>query len=470
MNEKNLLEMLKMTYGEPFFRKGKKSVTLNQQFFVAYYAEIENPIYYLPEKQFYMYHAEKGIWECVTDEKMLNSLGLVLHQFADEVEEPLIECNRNASTLSALLKLLKGRVENKDAFSKCDREFVHCANCILEYDHSSNSWEEKEFSPEYYSRNQNPIKYDPVGQCGDFTKKLLKTAMTDDDIDHLQMYLGQCLLGKNLSQTFLLLIGTPGGGKSTLVNVIEGIVGRWNCTELRLEHMGSRFEISSARGKNLLTAKDVNSEFMSGPGAGKLKAITGNDIMTAELKSSNSRFDIQGNFNVIITSNATLRIKLDGDFEAWRRRILLIKYDKPKTNEVIVDFDKKLLTNEGSGILNWALEGAAKLLRNGGKIHKSVEQQKAINFLLQSSRPFEVFANNFIHPQLDSTITTKEVVTCFSKFCEKMKWPPVLERMTQKKFHEYMRIKHAAILRKNIKRNGRCKRGYAHFIIKQVVN
>ncbi|MBR7106801.1 MAG: hypothetical protein IKC89_00135, partial [Lentisphaeria bacterium] len=49
--------------------------------------------------------------------------------------------------------------------------------------------------------------------------KLLQPAVSGDDISLLQRYIGQSLLGENFSQTFLLLTGTGGGRKSTLVNI-----------------------------------------------------------------------------------------------------------------------------------------------------------------------------------------------------------------------------------------------------------
>ena len=65
--------------------------------------------------------------------------------------------------------------------------------------------------------------------------KLLQPAVSGDDISHLQRYIGQSLLGENFSQTFLLLTGTGGGRKSTLVNIEKKIIKRTKCTELCLE-------------------------------------------------------------------------------------------------------------------------------------------------------------------------------------------------------------------------------------------
>jgi len=50
-----------------------------------------------------------------------------------------------------------------------------------------------------------------------------------------------------------------------------------------------------------------------------------------------------------------------------------------------------LLREEGSGILNWAIEGACKLLKNGGQIPRSEEQTKRIRELLLESESVPAF-------------------------------------------------------------------------------
>ena len=99
------------------------------------------------------------------------------------------------------------------------------------------------FSPDYFSRNQLP-----------------------------EQYMGQCLLGRNISQTFLILSGTPGGGKGTLVNVIEQLIGRDNSVELRTNCLTGRFEVGRYLGKKLLIGRDVPSDFLQRAGAQKLKS------------------------------------------------------------------------------------------------------------------------------------------------------------------------------------------------------
>ena len=72
-------------------------------------------------------------------------------------------------------------------------------------------------------------------------------------------------------------------------------------------------------GKSLLIGVDVDADFLSGSAISRLKGLVGGDFLDAEKKSNNRNFRLHGRFNVLITSNTRLRIKLQGDQSAWRR-------------------------------------------------------------------------------------------------------------------------------------------------------
>jgi len=63
------------------------------------------------------------------------------------------------------------------------------------------------------------------------------------------------LLGPNQCHGILIIRGTPGGGKSTLVSIVEKIIGENNVAHLRTSHLGGRFETSAFLCKRLLVAK-----------------------------------------------------------------------------------------------------------------------------------------------------------------------------------------------------------------------
>src|SRR5262249_52004607 len=145
-------------------------------------------------------------------------------------------------------------------------------------------------------------------------------------------------------------------------NVMQGLVGMANVTQLRTKLLAERFELFRYLKKTLLVGVDVEADFLSTKGAAGLKGLVGGEGFDAEQKGGTGSFQMQGNFNVLITSNARLKVRLQGDVGAWKRRITIVRYEAPPPAKRVPDFGAHLVRTEGSGILNWALVGAQKLL------------------------------------------------------------------------------------------------------------
>src|SRR5439155_16440126 len=137
-----------------------------------------------------------------------------------------------------------------------------------------------------------------------------------------------------------------------------------------------RFELSRFLGKTLLYGPDVPENFLNHRGASVLKSLTGYDPMTLEFKKSNESPFIICKFNVIVTCNSRLTVHLEGDTEAWRRRLAIIEYHKSKPEKLIADLDKRILATEGSGVLNLMMEGLDKLRAVGWKMIPMSKQRE----------------------------------------------------------------------------------------------
>jgi len=62
---------------------------------------------------------------------------------------------------------------------------------------------------------------------------------------------------------------------------------------------------------------------------GLIKGLVGGDWFDAEQKGGTGSFQLQGTFNALITSNARLRVRLQGDVGAWGRRLNIVRYEAP---------------------------------------------------------------------------------------------------------------------------------------------
>src|SRR5690606_19784052 len=127
-----------------------------------------------------------------------------------------------------------------------------------------------------------------------------------------------------------------------------------NTANLRTNMLDNRFELAGYAGRTLLAAKDVRGDFLQHAGAAQLKALTGSDSLEAESKFSNERCRLRGDYGILITANSRLRVRLDGDESAWRRRLLLVEFATPPKTR-IPDFAREILKEEGPGVLNWAI-------------------------------------------------------------------------------------------------------------------
>ncbi len=273
------LQFLVDGYGEPFGFNEKGDLSYVNQPFFAGYTVWKTGLKCDHLGRWRLYNSDTGLWEVVPETALLGLISRELLDFSRKYDVPALAAKRSARQCQDIKAFMNSGREESTVFNTAQENTIHTGNCMVEVLPDGNL-KTLPFSPDFYSCRRTTVPYDPEAQCPIFQEKLLAPCMDADDIECLQLYFGQCLLGRNRSQMFLMLTGTAQSGKSTLVNIIEAIIGRENCTELRLEHMSGRFEANRLIGKSLLTAKDVKSDFLTTKGAYKIKALTGKDTIS----------------------------------------------------------------------------------------------------------------------------------------------------------------------------------------------
>jgi putative DNA primase/helicase len=457
-------------YGFPAFKneKGKLS-KLNEPFWAAYHADREPEMLFEPnEEEIYRYDDQSGLYQS-------HSTDLIRKKLAEQILEKSrtwpalaeLERFRNESALKGILAHLRGELERPEAF-RFDGKIIHLANCVLEFA-PDGSFTPQPFSPKYRSRNRSPIAYDPKADCPAFKEKILGHVEPDNQ-ELLQQYGGQCLLGRNLTQRILILDGVGGASKSAFVLVTRGIIGPANTYELRTEHLCDRFEIGRMIGKTLLLGSDVKAGFLSTGGASRLKSLVGGDTLEAERKGSNKQFSISGNFNALITSNSRLRVQLEGDQSAWRRRLAIARYENTFTANKIPNIHELLLKTEGSGILNWYLEGAQKLFKSiaeTGDICQSARQRERADALLSESDSLRIFLRENLAGVRGRDLTADEIITEYNRYAIDAGWNPTPRTLAQRQLEDLMLELFSVVKVNDIKRDGKNQRGFRNVRIRQ---
>ena len=459
-----IIKKLAINYGDAFTRGSKgQPVSVNQQFAAGWCAQTMDLLFDPSLQCFYEYDSSSGLWVQRTDASIVQRIGEALGQLLSLLSAVHIRAKCGQSVLSAIVSLLKGMIEEQGVWKKQDN-LIHLANGMLKVD-ASGSLCLGDFSPRYYSRNRSSYPWQPDAQCPHFLSELLEPALSADDIFLLQKYAGQCLLGRNASQTLLLIRGTAGGGKSTLCEVIENIIGVENVSQLRVEQLTNRFESSRFLGRTLLSGKDVAGSFLDSNGAYVLKSLVGGDRLEGEVKGGNLPVSIRGEFNSIITSNSRLCVRLDGDAAAWRRRLLIIDFDQLPVVKRIPFFASRLLEEEGPGILRWMIDGAVALLADldrYGAVQLSESQERRVEDLLAESDSVRAFVRDCVEKaDALSAITVAELTAAYFDYCDSRGWEARSRRRFETAVADTMMEIHRAARRNDIRRDGKNQRGYS---------
>ena len=305
--------------------------------------------------------------------------------------------------------------------------------------------------------------FDPAANCPRFLSELLMPAVHPDDAVLLQKMAGQCLLGTNLTQRFVILDGEPGRGKSQYGIVLQALIGRENVTQLRTDHLNERFELFRMLMRTLLVGVDVDANFLSSKGAPVIKGLVGGDWFDAEQKGGTGSFQFQGKFNILMTSNCRLKVKLQGDVGAWRRRMLIVRYEAPAPKKKIPDFGELLIREEGPGILNWAIKGLRMLLTDiaeTGDIRLTPRQAGVVDSLLAESDSLRYFLRENVVKAPGSDLSVGEIVHAYAHYCPDKGWDPLPETQIGRQLPDLMMELFHVVKTNNTLRDGKAARGF----------
>ena len=409
-------------YGEPFYTDEKDNPrSLNESFWAGVYAS-ENHVLWEPnERAFFKYSEIDGIYRDASPDLVKNEVSSRLLLAASQMNVFWLQTQRTDRALNAITAHLRGVVEERDAFQK-RADCLALGNGLLTL---ADGGTFREFSPSVRLRHKSPVNYSPTALCPRFLDELVYPAVHPEDVDLLQKYSGLALLGDNLIQRMLILDGEAERGKTQWCNAIQAVVGRENVTQLRTKFLGERFETYRFLRKSLLVGIDVEPDFLSTKGAAVLKGLVGGDWFDVERKGGTESFPMQGKFCSIVTSNTRLRVRLQGDVGAWRRRLLIVRYEAPPPKKKIPDFGQLLVREEGSGILNWCLAGLDALLRDVeeiGDISRTPRQKAVVDSLLEESDSLRVFLLEKVKSDADGDVSVQEMIEAYAAFCPERGW------------------------------------------------
>ena len=203
----------------------------------------------------------------------------------------------------------------------------------------------------------------------------LKTVIQDDDrIQYLQELLGAALFGDSRYHVLPVLAGTGANGKSTLLDVVSGILGDYAASmpeNFLLDTSSSTHptEIARLRGVRFAMASETRPDGKFNES--RVKMLTGGDMLSARFMNQNF-FDFKPTHTLFLAVNHLPAVKSGGD-GFWRRlRKMDFKVTIPK-EEQRENFAQSMIEEEGPGILQWMIDGAVRVTEQGFAEPESVK-------------------------------------------------------------------------------------------------
>lgn len=269
-----------------------------------------------------------------------------------------------------------------------------------------------EFNSNHIIKNKIPWSYNPDAKSTVMDKTLNKICCNNKDLRLLiEEMIGYTLFRRNELGKAFILTGQGSNGKSTLLEVLNELLGEENISSVSLEELNHRFKTFQLEGKLANIGDDISNKYIEDNSTFK-KLVTGEKVNVE--RKGRDPYDFKNYSKLIFSANELPRINdLSGGL---KRRLIFIPFNAHfSKNDKDYDpfiLDKLLDQESMEYLLKLALEGLNRVLINHGFTHAKIcddvwEEYEAINNPVIS----------FLYDNDIENETVKEVYLRYTTWC-----------------------------------------------------
>ena len=332
-------------------------------------------------------------------------------EIIETYSENLLNNYAKTNVIKEILNKIKRQTSiDRKEFDKIPKELLPLKNGILNFD----TGEFLEYSPKYYFKTKIDVLYKQKQNCSAWLKFIEETFYSED-IPVIQEWFGFCLYRNYFIKKGFIGIGEGDTGKSVFQNVLLSFFGIENTCGLNLQKIvqDNGFSKVSLYNKYINLYDDMSSRDINDGGG--FKMVTGRSPITAEYKFGDE-FQFINFAKMTFCCNKIPPIKDTDDF-VYYNRWLPIPFDNIVLESEQDKFLVEKLTTPGelSGVLNWALIGLKRILKNGRfSYNKTREEIKAI--MDRSSNPLAEFTQDCLEESQNSKITKEDMFKIYTEW------------------------------------------------------
>lgn len=322
--------------------------------------------------------------------------------------------------------------QDRNIFFKTDPRYICLANGVLDIE----SWELKEYSPEYHFLTRIPVALNLNATCPKIDKFIEEVIPDPLEREAYYELVGYCLFLGYPVQVAFMFIGGGWNGKSLAIHLIRSLVGEENCTARGLQELEvNKFARAELFGKLLNSHDEVPPKTMYNSSV--FKQLTGGDLITAERKFHGG-FQYHNISKQVYATNRVPKVVEDtiAYFRRWRFFHFPNNFEKTDNKHLREELTTK---DELEGFLLKAIMGLKKVLERGDFANaKPVEETR--EEWKRASDPVWSFTTDCIMVKPDEYIEKKALYEDFKTYCNIKEYPIISEDSFHKNLQYNVRL------------------------------
>jgi len=296
----------------------------------------------------------------------------------------------------------------------------------------------KEHSPDYKLTARIQAKRNPEADCPEI-RKFLSEILPPEDITIIEELFGFCLYRRYFIHKAFMLVGNGRNGKSTLLRLLEAFLGKENVSHVPLQELSEdRFAKAELYGKLANIFADLPPKALKD--TADFKTLTGEDPVRGQRKFRDAFYF--ENYAKLIFSCNQLPMTTD-ESDAFFDRWIIINFPNRFEGERAIPQEELLarLTTEEelSGLLNLALEGLKRLLKNKD-FSRSLSTEEAREQYIKMSDSLAAFVQECVEEAPDAWISKGEFYSAYAEYCRQNRLPIISQSVVGRRLPQLCRV------------------------------
>lgn len=382
-----------------YYYDEKKKLRLNTNKCVSYLQKVLECV--VENNKLLILNRKEGIYQELTDDLM----GKILRHLMNEAIADSWKRHYERDILDGLIR----EVPTID-ISNIDDSFIPVNNGVF----NLNSEELIPYDDSMFFTRKSPVNFIKEADCPKFLEALREIVCGDERLLMcIQEIFGYTLINNTKGERAFYFIGVGSNGKSFIAEILANMVGVANVSNIPLSRFSEKFGTEGLIDKSVNIANENE---------------IGNAISTENLKIfvSGDRTSISRKYKGDLNYKSTCKMifllnKLPDTLDnthGYYRKILIVPFNRIFKQEEMDKNLKEKVLEELSGVLNWAIEGAKRLINNDYKFTECEAIEKVTKSYKEEQNPVESFLKDALIYEEGNSETKKEILDSYKLWIE----------------------------------------------------